>query len=616
MGDPNEFFVPARPQNIAMRPLDKGIFLNVSPVLIPQGGALDIANMHVIQGGLKRRAGVDEYAVNSAGVQQPLSFGVRGCGTLWRTDGTSAITFWDTKMLYTFSTGTWNRKLWQYQTGTCSVTALSVTGAGTGWLSATTKVQSGDLISFGTPRSGIRRITAVATGTKIFIDSTPGGAPGTGNYKIRRCFGAIPPYMVDVAVVDNQLIFTDSTRPPFSFDGTTFTEWAATHHASITKLVASSICFFNNRTWLGRTVETAGGTTDYRQRIRWSRTTAHANFTDAAAADTQWINLPYSKGWMMRFAPMGDMLAAFFSDAIYLGIATNIPGLPLMFNKLETGGIGLIGMGAVGSFLGTVFFVGNDDIYMLRSQGIERIGTPVVKKTILTCNNPDYIRVAVDPLNDRICFGFSENGESIAKVWSYFYKSKAWTYDEIECTMMGLLDMTSGPTWDTLGGLISPVNWDVGIGAKYTTWDSMKSISTGFRLVFGKANGTVFQLSTSDPQDSPGTPIPVRLEFGDYDYDDADTEKCWIRFGLKLREATATQLNLLVEVSSNRGISWKNVGNLIIRVGEDEGYVNFRQSGAMIRLRVTSSDVAVPYTIDEAVLRVRGKGLETRAVSS
>jgi len=621
MGDPNEFFVPAAPKNLPMRPLDKGMFLNMAPVLIPVGGAVDLANLHVIEGGLKRRPGIEPYGVSTSGSHYAMSFAVQGTKTFWRADGASVMAFWDTKMVYTLSTGGWGRKLWTYQSGTVSAGVLTAAGTGTGWLSVTTKALVGDLMSFGAPLSGLREIRAIASNTLITLSAAPGGAGAGAAYKIRRCFSPPTNILVDSSIIDNKLIFTDANRKAYSFDGITFQEWVCTWHTTLSspgRCVPGCISFFNNRTWLGNTVETlaAGGTTVYRNRIRWSRTTDHSNFQDTASADSQWVDLPYSQGWLMRLVPMGDMLAALFSDSIYLGISTNMPTLPLMFNKIETGGIGLIGMGAVGSFLGTIFMVGNDDIYTLKSQGIERIGTPVVARTIRTCSNPDKIRVAVDPLNDRIVFGFPETGTSIVKVWSYFYKSKAWSYDEIECTMVGLMQIVIGPTWDTLSSLISPNNWDVGLPAKYGTWDSMMPSSAGFKLVFGKQNGTVFQLSTSDSQDMPGTPIPVRIEMGDYDYDMPDDEKVWIRLSIKLRASTPTQLNLIAHTSNDRGNNWKAVGVLIVRANEDEGYVNFRASGAILRFKLESSDVIVPYTIDEAVLRVRGKGLETRAVAS
>jgi hypothetical protein len=573
---------------------------------------------------IKRRPGIERIGVGTGGTHLAMSFAVQGNTGVWRPDGNQALVFWDKKFLYTYSTGIWNKKVWGYNTGSLNtIGTLTVNGVGTGWLttSGAAKLRAGDFISFGAPRSGQRIITQINSNTRLIVNAAPGGAGAGSSYLIKRAFGLTSPYLLDYAVVDGNLVMCDSVRQAYGFTGSVLSEWAATYptaYAAPGKIVPSCISFFNNRTWLGRIVETltAGGTTDWRQRIRWSRVTAHSNFQDTSGADTQYIDLPYSSGWLMRLVPLGDMMAAYFSDALYFGVATNMPVLPLMFNRIDTGGIGLVGMGAVCSFLGTQFFVGDDDIYMVRSQGVERIGTPVISKTIRSCSYPQNIRVVPDPLNDRVCFGFPESSEGIVKIWSYFYKAKAWSYDEINCTSLGILSLTSGPTWDTLPSFISPSTWDGGLAARYESWDSMRFVSQGFRLCLGRSDGRVFQMSLNGSIDEPGDVVPVRLEFPDDDYDDADTEKCWIRLGLKVRENVASDITFLVETSTNRGSTYKNVGNLVIRTGEDEGYVNFRTSGAMLRVRLTSSAVVAPYQIVEAVLRVRGKGLETRAVAS
>jgi hypothetical protein len=146
----------------------------------------------------------------------------------------------------------------------------------------------------------------------------------------------------------------------------------------------------------------------------------------------------------------------------------------------------------------------------------------------------------------------------------------------------------------------------------------MFSQAGSLQIFVGQTNGKVFTISDaygSDEFDPLGA-IPILLETGDDDYDVVDTDKCWTRLSIRLREAASAPLAFTARGSQDGGDTWKTLGVLAIPMGLREGYVNFRMTGAQGRFRLESSDIIAPYSIIEAAVRVRGGGLQTRETAT
>ena len=62
-------------------------------------------------------------------------------------------------------------------------------------------------------------------------------------------------------------------------------------------------------------------------------------------------------------------------------------------------------------------------------------------------------------------------------------------------------------------------------------------------------------------------------------------------------------------VSTNRGNTYKPVGTLLIKAGEDEGKINFRAKGSTFRFKLESTDF-YPNIINEFVVRIAQAGKE------
>ena len=370
---------------------------------------------------------------------------------------------------------------------------------------------------------------------------------------------------------------------------------------------------FGNRTWVGGTTDAVDGVR--RTRIRWSALADTADFSIA----TNYYDLPYTTTEMQALVPLGDVLIAYFEDAIFMGVPTNYPTLPLAWQRVETGGMGLVGAKAITSWLGAHFFVGPDDIYQLTSNGISKIGSPVVSQTVGTCKKPAFVRVCVDPQRYRILFGFPINNENIENVWSYEYRAKCWSRDAISTYMMSNVYVSSALSWD---GLAPLVHWD-SISAKYATWNAM-NIGSVARSVYYEHSMRVWRVENAVVNDWAVAPFYPSFITKDHDFGMDDASKVVVGFSLKLSYGgsvlppTSLPLNMLIEVSTNRGGSWKSCGILVVGAGRDEGWVTFRATGSTFRFRgsVLQMPSSNRFTITSIGMKVRLGGTEMNSAAS
>lgn len=472
---------------------------------------------------------------------------------LMKYDPTSGtISYWTTsaskKILATLTN--------MYSTGTVSVTGTAMVGSGTTW---TTNVVAGDTVRIGIYEDTVASVT---DNTNIVLSHSgviPTQAAGT-SYAIWRKVGidCIP---CCVAVVNDPTVGL-------------------------------------NRVWLGCTYDATDGWK--RQRIRWS---ALADPTDFSIS-TNYVDLEYISGAVRKLLQFGTTLAAYFDDAIFVGSQTNYPLLPLDFRRVESGGMGLVGSKAVTTFVGGHFYVSQDDIYFLAYGQMvpERIGTPIISDVLRNCNDPRYVYTTIDPQNTRIVFGFPTTSTRISVLYSFDYRAKCWTKETVDTTMIANPLVQTSVTWDSLTG-----SWN----ALIYTWDNL-SFSAQFRSFYIEHNKALWQLSLGGTSDPGSIAIQTILETKDHDFGEADYLKSVVRLSLKVEDSIARSVDLLfsVEVSTDRGRTWKSVGILNIPSTEDEGCINFRSKGSTFRARLTSSSLVAPYEVTEYGLRARAVGEE------
>jgi hypothetical protein len=367
-------------------------------------------------------------------------------------------------------------------------------------------------------------------------------------------------------------------------------------------MAAGAIGFFNERVWYGNVREydtVEGEYIQFRQRLRYSVAGNPKNI-----ADTAFIDLDYTPGAIQRILPLGNLLAVYLEDAIYLGRPNNIQGLPLTFDRVQTGSVGLVGQRAIISFQDGHFFVGPDNIYYHSTRGLEPIGTPVLEQTIRQCQHPWRIIATIDTRNNRVLFGFPEANEFITRVWSFNYLTNGWSYEEygagntwsIDNTYLDLTVTIDSLTTGTINTM--PTNYG-------PTIDSL-----GGGQIFSDAlireRGNRIDISDRSLSEDVDQQIESRITSIDHDLDAPDMQKRWSRLAVKLEFRNdipfTAPLDFNVEISHNRGVTWKNVGTMRIKAGMDEGHVDFRSVGPHLRFRISSSASVPVYWLSEYTL--------------
>lgn len=588
----SDLYIPPDPRNVPERPLSKGMVRHLPPQGLEEGAFLNLKNYWVTQSGLKRRGSI-HFGAPVDTVDYPR---MQGMGIYWTTAGSRIPFLMDSKFFYTIGGSSYVPVYSVYDTGTITATASdeTITGASTLWDTAASDVKAGDIIVLDPLGAGngpeYLEIDSITSDTVLETVTAPVSSHAASSaYEIRRAFGAGNPNLVDVAFGLNELYFTDGVRLPQIYDGSTLDDLFATSY------IPHTVEYFKGRIWIANIVE---GASQHRQRIRWGK----AITTPEDFSDGYFFDLPYTSGAIKKLKAMGDFLIVYFEDAIFIGRTRNDPALPLTFQKIETGGVGLIGLKAVTEWMDGHFFVGQDDIYFLSNRGLERIGTPIVKETLEKCSNGWRIFVAPDITNDRIVFGFPEEGQEIVKLWSYNYKSRAWSYDDINADCLGAMYYSSGATWSDMTG-----TWAV---PDYTTWAAAAGGRGFIRTLFIGKNDTHYYQSNSGSADDNTDTIQTEIVTRDKDYGQPDIDKVWTQLSMKLEDYVNAELTWSVEISVNRGRTWKAVGTLVISTNEDEGKVNFRMRGSIARFRLRSTSVVDPYIINEMVERVRLGGRE------
>ena len=105
------------------------------------------------------------------------------------------------------------------------------------------------------------------------------------------------------------------------------------------------------------------------------------------------------------------------------------------------------------------------------------------------------------------------------------------------------------------------------------------------------------------------------LETQDLDLDRPDDIKSFLELGARmayLERESAYSLKL--EVSIDRGRSWRSLGRLTFTKDDDEDKLNYRVTAASVRFRITfgntvdgTNSVQAPWTLEEFTLRVRAR---------
>jgi hypothetical protein len=396
----------------------------------------------------------------------------------------------------------------------------------------------------------------------------------------------------------------DSKRPPQKYNGTSVSDLST----SLT-YVPTCIATFRDRLYIGQ-IRSDGG--EYiRQRVRWSN--VDPNYDTFTATD--YLDLPYTQGALWRIVPYSNTLVLFFDDAIFLGRPTNSADSPVYFEQMETGGVGLVGMRALTGYLDMLFFVGQNNVYQLTYEGIKGIASQALEE-ILEERPQEQLKFTMmytDTLHEKLGVLLSNSNQYLDEMWEMDLKTGAWTRLTVPSNF-GFIKETAMSFPVTIADLGTTQIGNVeGRFGDYTTDIGEK------RVYFGGGDSGDFGFlrarSASTGVDYDGNAVQGGFILGDLDLGLPNQRKLWNRFSVKLGDqldSTDSDLIFNVKGSADRGQTWKNLGNITIESGNDEGKVNFRLSGAQARFKVRQISINKPYRIVEIVLRAKARGREDR----
>lgn len=600
-------FIPTSPRNIAMRPLDKGMVRNVPSQIADPSSFYDLKGYIPTLGGLKRVPPLRLYAQDQS--IYPDDFPLRDLVVNWNLDGDRNLLLIGSRHVYLVDPiSGLSRISWAY-TPTTQGTVQQVAGI---YQLSFAESLIGENVVVGddlwiTDNGEVKKFQIISItedeGTTILQFRSPSHQyatieSGTYDFIIERVVRSVSPYIVDSVPVDGMTVFADdSNRGLICFDGQTDTLslWNADQDPIITQITC--VDYFVDRLWIGGIQEEG---VNHRNRIRWTTPTNHREFPAL-----NYVDLPDIEGEILRLKRLGAIHVCYMNTGIYIGRMTNYTDLPILYTQMDSGGVGLIGPRAVCSWIDGHYFVGQDDIYyMSASLAVQPIGTPVLRETVGRCQNPSGVYVVPDPKNERIVFGFPEGSEQIVKLWSFCYKTKGWSYEEISCSMMAYAGDVERFTF---GNALLPIReYTKEIGA-YRSSDVVRELFLGIDSYLLRTNQDGVRSDLIGP-------VEGFIESQDLDFDAPDEIKTINRLSLKIDRRLGIDEELRFEIwfSTDRGATWKSVPNgILIQVGQDEGRVNFLATGSLFRFRVRSMSVIRSYTITEFVLRWRLRGLET-----
>lgn len=590
----------------SIRPLNKGMMLDVPSNLIADGGVVEAMNFIANKEGYRRRPGWDAFAAAST-----IPYRILAISAVKDDLGVyQVVLLTDTSLYIVDPIASFTEVPWAYDTGTVTVSGSTVTGlGGTVWEN---DILPGDLLRIGTNEA---RVLLVNSNTDITIDN--GALPDVTSsaYSIQRTFTdgmyGIPQWTSTpdgVAIADgkhellwykeatNEIvnwITTAGTQPP---DGPS---------------IPCAVGYADDRVFIGYLSDDDGVDP---QKIRWSGIADIHDFNFS----TNYNILPRTMGSIVKFMTLQDSFMVYMQYGIFFGMPTGLATYPFAWRSMETGNAGLVGPYAITAYLGGHFLIAQTGFYYVDSSNVGTVKLPELKeisqaiKPLLDYNTWDqqYAYVCKDTVNNSILFGIAADSEAKIKiVWRLDPRSSSWSYDELESECLLDAPIAYRFPWTAL----SVFTWN-DIELTYPTWISMDIGKTAVAVLVENSHA-LWRNGLNNATDFVTNPILARLVTKDHDFDVPDMTKTITRFSIKIHEDTErlVPVQMTLRGSVNMGRTYVNLGVLVIPVGYDEGYVNFRLSGSTLRFELSTTTENDTYTIIEYALRVRGLGEELNA---
>lgn len=632
--------IPVQPEVIALRPLNKGMITNSPTQLVDKCAGIRIEGLDVKVNGLRSSpefSPVNPKVGDSFGrIHLAVGEYVENLSAFYMSSGEKQVVALTNKYLYrTTDLSTWSKVpfakiAYNNLTITKSDPYTIITSTDGAFL--TDKLLVGMLVHFADGIEGeIYDIPDMNTIRVSGIATNSTGAEQSIN--IYEPFRVELPFIVHWCT-DGEVIFLSdgTTRGIRYYDGTVIKTLPCVYTNPTTSedtpifSGAQAIAYIENRLVCCGVGEASGTF-----RVRWSDAFDPGQFKPESYADLTGVH-----GRFICITQFDEYPVIFTEDSVYFGspYAYNINDAPpWVFKLLETGGMSIVGPFAYAKVTDGLIYAARDDFRMISSLkrtekgdfSVSALGCPILKETL---RNPRVLpnlastRLLMDSSNDRLIIGLSRTRATSIDFFAYLHRaSQAWSIGETSIGAISCLcdiSMLLGKTWGDLSG----VTW-ASLLAGNTTWYSLLAPygisyvtafdTRGIPYLMLQDSGCA-QLVSGDFSGTSFVPHRIVYETGDFDFDEPDSNKTAYKLAIRLGnvEYTRTQgLNFLVEGSSDKGRTYKNLGVLRIDTDEDEDEVHFRLNGTNLRFRISTTFEAssittmFPIEIEELTLRVK-----------
>lgn len=519
-----------------------GVYLGVSPLLVPERGLQACRNVRIVQGNIVRdNLGWSPWP-NAAGQTNLDGKPVLFIGTFAPRLTPERVVLGNTTDLFTFdlSTDALEYLTPRVETGTATWTNASttVTGQGTAWLST---VKLGDFFVGGAgqnlPTASWRRVQGVNSDTSITLDAAPADSGTTAAYTIRSVFTgdsrtqfSVEPFfladLVGPGAPENsgdRLYAANGVDPIVAWDGLADQVYRPDFGD-----VDSAQALVRYRNILMFLAPTIGGTfrpgTIRSSAIGQPENTVSLEATEIVATD--------GVGKMLAGRPLGELLAIYSERGITLA---QFVGPPLIFVfRTAVTGFGPQSGRALFAFSAQHLFVGPDTLYAFDGVNAQPTDAHVWRDVIgrLSPLRREFLHTIVDEARGELLWATPlasdadplEGAPETAFTLHYLEavgdrNPSAYTIRDFPSVAAGLVSGAAGGlTWDTAEG-----TW----GVQSTRWNEQGSQPGAAVILFGDMSGNIWSLNTESGAN--GAPLPSFVRFPRRPLGDGTSRKGTIR---------------------------------------------------------------------------------------
>jgi len=326
----------------------------------------------------------------------------------------------------------------QYTTGTVdTVTGTAVVGnSGTNWKTGTDLPAAGDKFvinadytSTSEPAADWATIASVGTDTSITLSAAyaHNKTTGTHAYTIRKVYTTPTDERWTYAIVANKFCFSNGNTYLQYWNGTdtTVANLDSTHDTT-TPEYARYMLSYANRLFCAD-VYLDG------QREPWtlawckeggpSASPVAADWTDTTAGSADFVG---TKSVITGLGRVVDKIIVYKHDSIILGNRTGISTAPVAFPR-ELPGIGCIAPYSIIQAMGTNFFRGNDDFYVINGDSPKPIGAKIRDKFASLVSKGDQEKIwGVWSSKYRMLLWFANTSGYGQLAFAYDYNNSEW----------------------------------------------------------------------------------------------------------------------------------------------------------------------------------------------